>query len=211
MILNYNYENNYSGIFLVKQKQGKLFIVSGPSGVGKTTVVNKFLEEFGQLYGITRLVTYTTKKPRPNEVHAFDYHFVDSAEFEKKIESGFFLEWSNEYGSFYGTPGFVLQKLEQGFSYILIIDRIGAAQILKKYSDVVLIWIHLSSIDLLSGRLKSRNSESFEQIQTRLFLAKKEIEQELSTPMYHYYIENVDVKASVQAIFDVVSSCILLS
>lgn len=206
MILNYDRENNYSGILRVKQEQGKLFIVSGPSGVGKTTVVTEFLRQYGCDYEISRVVTYTTKSPRVTEVDGVDYHFIHQAEFERKVKDGFFLEWSGEYGACYGTPAHILKDIAQGFSYVLIIDRVGAAQIIKKYAAAILIWVQVSSMNLLSERLKSRKTESFEQIQTRLFLAKKEIEQELQLSMYHYHVDNNDLKVAVQALSEVVLS-----
>lgn len=192
----------------MRKERGKLFIVSGPSGAGKTTIVSEFLRQFGDRFGIYRVVTYTTKKPRVNEVHGVDYYFILQDEFDRKIEEGFFLEWSGEYGASYGTPIDIIESLDNGVSFILIIDRFGAQQILKKYSDVVLIWVQVLSIDTLSERLKLRKTESFEQIQTRLILAKKEIEQEIRFSMYHHYIDNNDLKAAVEAMFSLISSSV---
>ncbi len=98
----------------MKQEQGVLFIVSGPSGVGKTTVVTEFLRQQGADYNVSRLVTYTTKSPRSTEVHGSDYHFITQAEFERKIADDFFLEWSGEYGALYGTPLCVIDDLALG-------------------------------------------------------------------------------------------------
>jgi guanylate kinase len=204
MILNYNYENNYSRDLLVKQEQGTLFIVSGPSGVGKTTVVTEFLRQYDRDYQVSRMVTYTTKSPRLNEVQGVDYHFITQSEFERKVVDGFFLEWSGEYGACYGTPAHVLNDIVSGRSYVLVIDRLGAAQIIEKYPNAILIWIEVSSMDLLSNRLKSRKTDSLDQIQTRLFLAKKEIEQESHFPMYHYHVMNDDLKASVERVSTII-------
>ena len=200
MILNYNYENNYSRNLLVKKEQGTLFVVSGPSGVGKTTVVTEFLRQYHEDYQVSRMVTYTTKAPRLNEVQGVDYHFITQSEFERKVADGFFLEWSGEYGACYGTPAHVLNDIVTGSSYVLIIDRLGAAQVIAKHPRSILIWIQVSSIDLLSNRLKSRKTDSLDQIQTRLFLAKKEIEQELHFPMYHYHVMNDDLKAAIEGV-----------
>lgn len=189
----------------MKEEQGKLFIVSGPSGVGKTTVVTEFLRQFGQLFEMRRVVTYTTKVPRLNEVHGLDYFFISQHEFDQKIEEGFFLEWSGEYGACYGTPADVLEVVAQGFPSVLVIDRFGAEQILRKCPEAVLVWVQVSSMDVLSERLKSRRMDSAEQIQTRLILAKKEIEQEMRLSMYHHYIDNNDLKVAVKAMFDIVS------
>ncbi len=188
----------------MEQQQGALFIVSGPSGVGKTTVVTEFLRQYGQDYQVSRMVTYTTKVPRSTEIHGADYHFITQAEFERKVADDFFLEWSGEYGACYGTPAHVVRDVIEGKSFILVIDRVGAAQVIEKYPHVVLIWIQVSSADMLSDRLKSRKTESFDQIQTRLFLAKKEIEQESHDPMYHYHIMNDELKSAVEGVSSII-------
>jgi len=189
----------------VKKEQGTLFIVSGPSGVGKTTVVTDFLRRYGKEYGVDRSVTYTTKVPRSTEVDGVDYHFITVSEFEQKVEEGFFLEWSGEYGAYYGTPVSVIDDLAVGKSCILVIDRLGAGQIIKKYPHTILIWVQVSSMLLLENRLKSRRTESFEQVQVRLLLAQKEIDQELESPLYRYYVVNDELKVAVQRIFVVIS------
>lgn len=188
----------------MKQEQGALFIVSGPSGVGKTTAVTKFLQQYDKDYKVSRMVTYTTKTPRSTEVDGVDYHFISQSEFERKILDGFFLEWSGEYGACYGTPAHVLRDIATGESFILVIDRLGAAQIVEKYPRAVLIWIQVSSVDMLSIRLASRKTDSIDQIQTRLFLAKKEIEQETHFPMYHYHVMNDDLSVAVEGLSAVV-------
>ncbi|MDP3788095.1 MAG: guanylate kinase [Candidatus Chromulinivorax sp.] len=190
----------------MKEQQGALFIVSGPSGVGKTTVVTEFLRRYGQDYQVSRMVTYTTKVPRSTEVHGADYHFITQSEFERKIADGFFLEWSGEYGACYGTPVHVVEDVSKGQSFILVIDRVGAAQVIAKYPHVVLIWIQISSMDMLSDRLNARKTESIGQIQTRLFLAKKEIEQEAHFPMYHYHVMNDELKSAVEGISAIITS-----
>lgn len=188
----------------MKTESGTLFIVSGPSGVGKTTLVTEFLKEHGNDYKVSRVVTYTTKIPRVTEVHGFDYHFISQSEFERKVRDDFFLEWSGEYGACYGTPAYIVDDLKRGNSFVLVIDRVGAAQIIAKYPDVVLIWITISSMDLLLQRLSSRKTDSLEQIQTRMLLAKKEIEQELHIPMYHYHIANNDLKVALEGLSGVI-------
>jgi len=190
----------------VKEEWGKLFVVSGPSGVGKTTVVTEFLQQFGQQFGVSRVVTYTTKMPRVTEVHGIDYYFISQDDFDCKAKEGFFLEWSGEYGACYGTPVDILNGIAQGFSFILIIDRFGAEQIVRKHPAAVLIWVQVSSVDILSERLKLRDADSLEQIQTRLILAKKEIEQEMRLSIYHHYIDNNDLKVALGAIFKIISS-----
>ena len=191
----------------MSKQQGKLFIVSGPSGVGKTTLVLNFLQRYQHLYTMHRVVTYTTKCPRATEVDGIDYDFISESEFKDNIERDFFLEWSGEYGALYGTPRSIIDDLALGLSKILVIDRAGAAQIVSKYPKVVLIWIEVSSIDVLSDRLIGRKTESYDQVQSRLSLACKEILQEKNESMYHYYIKNDDLKDAITRLFDVVSIC----
>lgn len=193
-----------------KQNQGALFVVSGPSGVGKTTVVTEFLRQYQDQYHIKRAITYTTKHPRSTEAHGIDYHFVAQAEFERKVADNFFLEWSGEYGACYGTPSSILNDIAQGVSYILVIDRVGAEQILKKYPDVILIWLYVSSVDILSERLNQRKTETLQVIQKRLALAEKEINQELFVPLYDYHVANDDLSSAVHVIADIILPRIFL-
>ncbi|MGZ6250434.1 MAG: guanylate kinase [Candidatus Chromulinivorax sp.] len=187
----------------MKTNSGKLFIVSGPSGVGKTTIVNRLLQEY-QDYSVQRVITYTTKQARVIEKNGIDYHFISEQDFKSKIEEDFFLEWSNQYGAYYGTPKHVVQDIAQGWSAILIIDRVGALQILKKYPDAILIWMKVSSIKILSARLHRRKSETLEQIQRRLFLAEQEIKEESEQSVYHHHIDNDSGKSALQAVCNII-------
>lgn len=189
----------------MSKHQGTLFIISGPSGVGKTTVVTQFLQQYHNLYKVSRVVTYTTRLPRSGDIDGVDYHFITQHEFERKIVDGFFLEWSGEYGACYGTPGNVLDELVSGESKLLVIDRVGAAQIIKKYKHAVLIWIEVVDTSVLFDRLTKRNTELSEQVRARLLLAAKEIEQERVAPMYHYRIENDELNASVKGFFEIIA------
>lgn len=189
----------------MKKQQGKLFIVSGPSGVGKTTLVTNFLEKNRNLFHIDRVITYSTKQPRSTEVHGVDYHFVEQADFDRKVQEGFFLENSGEYGASYGTPLHIMYEIEGGASKILVIDRIGAAQILKKHPHAVLVWIKVSSLSVLVDRLSKRNTESDDQINARLLLAQKEIQAENLCPMYHHYIDNDQLDKALASLFDIIA------
>src|SRR3990167_6495680 len=101
---------------------GKIFIISAPSGAGKSTLVAATLANLEKEWPIERVVTYTSKNPRNNEVPGQDYHFIKVDEFERRIKQGFFLEWSNAYGTYYGSPRSIVNQVANGYSYIGIID-----------------------------------------------------------------------------------------
>ncbi len=169
---------------------GKLFIVSAPSGAGKTSLVQSALEHLEGQYPIERVITYTSKTPRPGEKHGHDYYFITQEEFVAKIEAGFFIEYSTAYGHYYGTPRSIIDDLVFGKSYILVIDRAGAKEIKRQTDAVVLIWINIVNIETLKKRLLLRNTEDENQLKTRLLLAHKELLEEKEEKFYKYHILN---------------------
>ncbi|CDK30557.1 guanylate kinase [Candidatus Babela massiliensis] len=183
---------------------GKLFVISGPSGSGKTTLSNELVEIF-QNINLKRVVTYTTKVPRVNEIDGIDYHFLSKEEFIKKIEQGFFLEYSQSYLAYYGFPNYIVKALKNGQSYIVILDRAGAKSIKHKIEDAILIWLEPKSIEELRKRLMFRAQDSIESINYRLGLAKKEMEMELLEPIFDYKFinDNLDeTLLSLQELFN---------
>lgn len=183
---------------------GKLFIISAPSGAGKTTLVNELIERYGRHYDLTRVITYTSKKPRTTERQGLDYHFVSPGEFELKIAQGFFMEWSGAYEAYYGSPRDILDRLAGGKSFMLIIDRVGAEQILKVHPAAVPIWVYTRTIDDLHERLVSRNTEALDHIERRLAQAKSEIFAEISRPRYRYHVLNHDFEIAVNRIYTII-------
>lgn len=177
---------------------GKLFIISAPSGAGKTTLVEAVLGRLGWCYPLKKVITYTCKEPRPNEKQGEDYHFICKKEFKAKMEQGFFIEWSEAYGCYYGSPRSIIDGVEHGFSYMLVIDRVGAEKIREKYKEAILIWIYTKNLEVLRERLEHRNTESSEQIECRLVCARREIAQELEVPIYNYHILNDDFERSLR-------------
>jgi len=178
---------------------GSLFIISAPSGAGKTSLIQAVLEDLKSTYAIDRVVTYTTKTPRSNEVDGKDYYFVTQEFFIEKIKEGFFLEWSTDYAAYYGTPATIRQTIKEGNSLILIIDRRGAKQILAQMPKAVLIWIYTADLAELERRLRGRGTEDESQIAQRFKQAKIEIELEESERFYQYHVLNDDFnKASEQ-------------
>lgn len=173
-----------------KKQNGKLFVLSAPSGGGKTTITHKIIELMHPDYNLSRVITYTSRTPRSTDKPGIDYHFLSKTEFEEKIERQFFLEWSQDYGNYYGTPADLIINVEQGSSFIAVVDRLGVRSILSKYQHAVAIWLEPPSLQILEGRLRARKTELEEQIQKRLSLAKQELEEERLVNLYHYRLIN---------------------
>lgn len=183
---------------------GKLFVISAPSGAGKTTLVHALVDRFGSYYALDRVVTYTSKAPRTCEMHGFDYHFLSAAEFEAKIEQNFFMEWSKAYEAYYGSPRLIIDNLRLGQSYVMIIDRVGAQQIVSQCPEAVLIWLYTKNIEALRNRLVGRNTDLAEVIERRLKRAQEEIEQELREPIYHFHVLNDDFEDALKRLVTII-------
>jgi guanylate kinase len=140
-----------------QNRKGNLFVVSGPSGVGKTTLIEKFLKEDSSS---KFSVSYTTRQQRANEVDGRDYYFVDKETFERMIKEGYFLEWEKVHGQLYGTPQKeVLHALHQGIDLFLDIDVNGALRVKERYENACLIFVEpLSQADLMK-RLSLRGEK----------------------------------------------------
>lgn len=167
---------------------GKLFVISAPSGAGKTTLVDTVLKSVGNKYALKRVITYTSRVPRPGEENTKDYYFISESAFKAKIDQGF-LEYSTVYGTYYGSPRSIIEDLKRGISYFLILDRRGLEQIIDIFTDLVSIWVSVD-VDILKQRLMMRNSETQSQIEHRLLLAQKELELEQTYSLYNHHIFN---------------------
>lgn len=185
---------------------GKIFVVSASSGAGKTSVVNQCILSYGKELNIQRVVTYTTKTPRSDEVCGVDYEFVSVVEFQQKIKEGFFLEWSDAYGAFYGSPKDIVQETKGGRSFVIILDRSGACSIKALVEDSVLVWIGVPDIKVLEDRLLGRAANSQEEIESRILIAKLELEQESKNSVFDYVLINEDFNESVLKLRDIISS-----
>ncbi|MCB1246702.1 MAG: guanylate kinase, partial [Acidimicrobiia bacterium] len=139
--------------------EGRLVVVSGPSGVGKSTIVAAVMKELGAEFSVSA----TTRRPRPHEVDGVDYHFVDRTTFEEMRAQGDILEWAEYGGNLYGTPlSSVRPIVERGVDVILDIENEGARQIRAAYDGAVLIFILPPSLTELERRLRGRGDTSTE-------------------------------------------------
>ena len=180
-------------------KRGNLFIVSAPSGCGKTTIVNSVLQNLG---GIIRSISATTRPPRQRERIKRDYYFISEIAFKNKARKGEFLEWAKNYGYYYGTPKReVHNKLRKGVDVILVIDVKGAMQVRRKISDCVMIFIAPPTIEELAKRLKKRASDKSKDISERLRIAKKEIS---FSKKYDYVIVNNNLEEAVRKLESII-------
>jgi guanylate kinase len=159
--------------FARSRKKGNLIVITGPSGVGKGTVLQLLLELIPML---TKSVSVTTRKKREGEVEGVDYFFVSSSEFDKLIEEDSFLEWAEFAGNRYGTPrAWVEHELIQGRDVILEIEVQGAKQIKAKFANAMLIFLSPPSMEALASRLKGRKTETPPMVQLRLAKARQEL------------------------------------
>lgn len=176
---------------------GKLFLVSASSGAGKTTLVREVLVRLHEEHGVKRVITYTTKAPRPGEQQGIDYHFLSEDEFMKKIAQNFFVEHSTVYGAYYGFPRSVLHDIDHGAHYIAIVDRAGAASIKSERPDAILIWIKADK-QVLEARLTSRAQDTQEVITFRLAIAEQELAAEQADDLYNHLILNDSLEAAIE-------------
>jgi guanylate kinase len=176
---------------------GKLVVISGPSGVGKTTLLRKLLATFPAL---VPSVSATTRLPRTGEVDGVDYHFLSAAEFERRREAGEFLECCRVYGRqhWYGTlVEEVAPRLAAGKWVVLEIDVEGTLSILDKFPEAITIFVEPSHPDQLLERLRGRGTESPEAMARRLEVARREL---LEAHRYRHRVVNEDVDEAVERV-----------
>ncbi|MFC1834448.1 guanylate kinase [Thermodesulfobacteriota bacterium] len=178
-----------------------LFIISAPSGAGKTTLITRILPLFPD---IIYSVSCTTRSPRPGEEHGIDYHFLSQREFRQMIDQQNLLEWKEVHGNLYGTPGEpVRQALLKGQSVLLDIDVQGAKEVFSKMPDAVGIFILPPDFETLEQRLRSRGTESEEKIRTRLGNARKEAGAE---KLFKHHVTNLDLEEAVRELTAIVQN-----
>ena len=181
--------------------EGKLIVISGASGVGKGTVLNRMMELRKDL---SLSVSATTRLPRPGEKEGVHYYFVTREEFEKLLSEGGLLEHNQYVNNYYGTPRRqVVQWLEEGHDVILEIDYHGAFQIRETYPEAVLVFILPPSVEELRERILGRGSETRETLERRLEEAMNDLAQ---ADKYDYRVVNEDVDAAVKEVQQIMKS-----
>ena len=181
-------------------KRGILAIISGFSGAGKGTVVNKLLEKDN--YAVS--ISATTREPRQGEVDGKNYFFKSRDEFENMIEYNQLIEYAEYVGNYYGTPrDYVFKKLEEGYDVILEIEMQGALKVKEKFPETALIFITPPSADELKKRLVGRGTETIEQIDKRMSRAVDECDY---MNKYDYIVVNDDLDECVDEIHRLLQS-----
>jgi len=178
--------------------KAKLFVISGPSGVGKGTICKEVITN---IPNVQISVSATTRLPRSGDVEGETYFFKSAEQFYQMIKNGELLEWATYNGNRYGTPIWGINNmLERGISVILEIDTQGALQVKEKVQDAILIFIAPPSFEELSARLKGRATESDEEIERRIDAASGEIELQSE---YDYVVINDDLKTAVREVEEI--------
>ncbi len=179
--------------------EGKLYILSGPSGAGKGTVCKQLLKEMPEL---VLSISMTTRKPRADEAEGLSYFFVDKETFLHTKEEGGLLECAQHFDNYYGTPRhFVMDNLHDGKNVILEIEPVGALQVKAKVPESILIFLTVPSKNDLIERLKVRGSETEESIKKRMEKAEIELNQ---MEKYDYVVVNDTVENAVNQIKDII-------
>lgn len=181
--------------------KGSLFVITGPSGTGKGTVLKEVIKSLDRLYFS---VSATTRKPREGEVDGVHYHFLTKERFEELIAGERFLEYARYAENYYGTPlDPVLEQLEQGNDVLLEIEVQGALQVKARMPQAVLVFIAPPSFEELEDRLRGRGTESEEVILRRLAIARQECD---NMDQFHYVVVNDEVPDAADRLRSVIVS-----
>ncbi len=180
-------------------RRGLLIVISGPSGVGKDTLIRRLLELDGKL---RYSVSYTTRQPRPGEVDGVNYHFVSRDAFEKLLKEGAFIEHATYDGNLYGTPLAPLDRVrDAGHDIVLKIDVQGAEQVRRRASDALLIFLAPPSMKELLRRRTERHSESATDMTARQRIAQREME---LAPHFQHVVVNDDLERAAREVLEII-------
>jgi guanylate kinase len=178
---------------------GQLFVISAPSGTGKSTIIREVRQ------GLDRLsysISHTSRPPRGNERDGVDYHFVDRPGFERMIAQGTLVEWAEVYGAYYGTSALELERLiREGRDVLLDIDSQGARNIRIRFPETVLIYVLPPSLEVLEARLRGRGTDNPHTIRARM---KKSCRELANCAWYDYIVINDDLNQAVRSVRSVI-------
>ena len=181
-----------------KPPLGRFFVVSAPSGTGKTTLLKRLLSEFGTL---GRSVSCTTRPPRPGEREGEDYYFIGEPAFRDRVRQDQFFEWEEVHGALYGTPKApLLLRREEGKDTVFDLDTRGALSLKRSFPDSCLIFLGPPSLEALEKRLRTRRTESEPALRLRLEDARREMEEQ---DKYDYVIINDDLQQAYQELKEI--------
>lgn len=179
--------------------RGRLFVLSGPAGVGKGTILAEVFKQVGRL---VYSVSCTTREPRPGEVDGRDYYFMTEKEFQDMAAEGRFLEWARVHGNRYGTRrDSVEEQLGRGVDVLLEIDVQGAMQVKEKMPEAVMVFIEPPDFGELVARLRARGTETPEQLEVRIANAKKEL---ACADKYEHRIINDKISEAVRDFVEII-------
>ena len=183
-----------------QNKKGYIFVVSGPSGVGKTVLCNYIVEKYKPK--VVYSISTTSRAPRGGEKDGQEYNFCTASQFEEAIKENAFAEWACVHGNYYGTPRkFLMDNVNDGRHVVLNIDVQGGMKIHKEYPEAIMIFILPPSFEELEHRIRGRNMDSEESLKKRMINARKEIDY---SKQYKYCLINDDLekaKSELEKIF----------
>jgi guanylate kinase len=184
------------------KRRGLMFVLSSPSGAGKTTIAHRLLEQDQE---IAMSISVTTRPIRPGETDGLDYRFIDHAGFEAMVEAGEFLEWAEVFGHLYGTPKAQIKAgLKEGQDFLFDIDWQGTQQLYQRMeTDVVRVFLLPPSIEALEARLRSRGTDSDQVIRDRMARSRAEISH---WDGYDYVVINDDMDACFEQVHGILNA-----
>jgi guanylate kinase len=181
--------------------EGKLVVVTGPSGVGKSTIVRELVRRTGASFSVSA----TTRRPRDGEVDGRQYRFVDRPTFEGMVERGELLEWAEVFGELYGTPSAPVRRaVEAGRTVVLEIDVQGGIQVHREMPDATFVLIEPPSDEELARRLAGRGSEDPRALARRLAKSNEEIRAARESGAYNHCVVNDDLDAAIEKVVRIV-------
>jgi len=180
-------------------RKGRIFVISAPSGCGKTTICKRVSK---RVKSLVSSISVTTRPPRSGEKRGKDYHYISRGLFEKEIKKDNLLEWEENFGYLYGTPKhFVRESLKKRKNLLFSIDVKGAMNVKKIFPESTLIFVKPPSIKELSRRLKSRNTDAHTAVRNRLKIARKELK---FAPRYDYIVVNKRLDDAVNEVISII-------